>query len=79
MGLSVKGYGIHGTNNPGSIGHNASHGCIRMKNHDVEELFQMVAVGDRVELHGERTPELDEIFGITLVSQAATTAAAGGQ
>jgi len=79
MGLSVKGYGIHGTNNPASIGHNASHGCIRMKNHDVEELFQMVAVGDSVELHGERTPELDEIFGITLVSQAATTAAAGGQ
>ena len=52
-----------------------------MKNQDVEELFQMVAVGDSVELHGERTPELDEIFGITVVSQAAATSAAigGGQ
>ena len=43
-----------------------------MRNHDVEELFEMVAVGDSVELHGERTPELDEIFGITVVAQAAT-------
>jgi lipoprotein-anchoring transpeptidase ErfK/SrfK len=31
MGLSSKGYGIHGTNNQGSIGHNVSHGCIRMR------------------------------------------------
>ena len=30
MGLSVKGYGIHGTNEPNSIGKAASHGCIRM-------------------------------------------------
>src|SRR5579872_5360449 len=42
LGLSVKGYGIHGTNAPGSIGHNVSHGCIRMRNRDVEELFGMV-------------------------------------
>lgn len=78
MGLSLKGYGIHGTNNPSSIGRNASHGCIRMKNQDVEELFKVVAVGDIVELHGERTPELDEIFGITVVSQAGVNAAIGG-
>ena len=65
MGLSRKGYGIHGTNRPDSIGHNASHGCIRMRNREVEELFQMVAVGDQVELHGERTPELDRIFSPT--------------
>ena len=64
IGLSKKGYGIHGTNNPASIGHNASHGCIRMRNRDVEELFTMVAVGDEVELHGERTPELAQIFGV---------------
>ena len=64
IGLSKKGYGIHGTNNPASIGHNASHGCIRMRNRDVEELFAMVAVGDEVELHGDRTPELDQIFGV---------------
>ena len=64
LGLSVKGYGIHGTNNPASIGHNASHGCIRMRNRDVEELFGMVSVGDAVELYSERTPELDQIFGV---------------
>ncbi len=63
LGLSASGYGIHGTNSPGSIGHNVSHGCIRMKNRDVEELFEMMAVGDRVELVAERTQELDQIFG----------------
>ena len=63
MGLSLKGYGIHGTNAPGSIGKNASHGCIRLRNRDVEALFEMVAVGDVVELHGERTAELAQIFG----------------
>ena len=63
LGLSVKGYGIHGTNNPASIGHNSSHGCIRMHNRDVEELFELVAIGDAVELYGERTVELESIFG----------------
>jgi lipoprotein-anchoring transpeptidase ErfK/SrfK len=65
LGLSIKGYGIHGTNVPSSIGYNASHGCVRMRNHDVEELFGMVAVGDQVELYSNRTPELDRIFGDT--------------
>jgi len=65
LGLSIKGYGIHGTNVPSSIGHNASHGCVRMRNKDVEELFGMVGVGDQVELYADRTPELDRIFGET--------------
>ncbi len=65
LGLSQKGYGIHGTNEPGSIGRNASHGCIRMRNRDVEELFELVRSGDVVELHGERTAELAAIFGTT--------------
>lgn len=47
---------------PGSIGRAASHGCIRMRNGDVEELFEMVGVGDTVELHGERTAEIVRIF-----------------
>jgi lipoprotein-anchoring transpeptidase ErfK/SrfK len=69
--LSKKGYGIHGTNAPGSIGRNASHGCIRMRNRDVEELFEMVAAGDAVELLGERTEETERIFGaLTLVASA---------
>lgn len=63
LGLSCKGYGIHGTNRPNSIGRNASHGCIRMRNREVEELFKMVAVGDQVELHDERTPETAHLFG----------------
>lgn len=65
LGLSIKGYGIHGTNNPASIGRNASHGCVRMRNRDVEALFGMVTVGDQVELYADRTPELDRIFGET--------------
>ena len=78
MGLSAKGYGIHGTNAPASIGHNASHGCIRLRNGDVEELFEMVAVGDAVELYDGHTPELDEIFGaaVAAVAQVQTASAA---
>lgn len=35
-------YGIHGTNKPGSIGFNASAGCVRMRNTDIEELYDIV-------------------------------------
>jgi len=77
LGLSLKGYGIHGTSNPASIGHNASHGCIRLRNSDIRELAQMVQVGDAVELHAERTPETEQIFGQTAVTtQAAAQALA---
>ena len=54
MGISAPGYGIHGTNVPASIGKNASHGCIRLRNSDIEQLFKLVEVGDQVELYGER-------------------------
>jgi lipoprotein-anchoring transpeptidase ErfK/SrfK len=40
--------GIHGTNNPASIGYSVSHGCIRMRIPDVEELFDMVTIGTPV-------------------------------
>jgi lipoprotein-anchoring transpeptidase ErfK/SrfK len=50
LGLSAKGYGIHGTNAPRSIGHAASHGCIRMRQQDLEELFELVEVGVTVEI-----------------------------
>jgi len=62
IGLSEKGYGIHGTNAPRSIGRNVSHGCIRMLNRDVEQLFDLVKVGDVVELHGEVNDEIAQIF-----------------
>lgn len=48
LGLNIKGLGIHGTRYPESIGEAASHGCIRMFNHDVEELFAWVPLGTRV-------------------------------
>ena len=63
MGLNQKGYGIHGTNVPSSIGKAASHGCIRMGKHDVEELFSLARVGDAVEIHGERDAQVAGIFG----------------
>jgi hypothetical protein len=45
-------YGIHGTNKPYSIGTDASHGCIRMLNRHVEELYELVEVGTRVTILG---------------------------
>ncbi|HYL76823.1 MAG TPA: L,D-transpeptidase [Bryobacteraceae bacterium] len=76
MGLGYKGYGIHGTNRPRSIGHAASHGCIRMRNHDVEELFELVEVGDAVDLVTEVTGEVAKAFQD---SEATSVAAGGGQ
>ena len=62
MGLSRKGYGIHGTNAPKSIGKSASHGCIRMRKQDVEELFELVRVGDEVDFVREPNSEMAKIF-----------------
>jgi lipoprotein-anchoring transpeptidase ErfK/SrfK len=62
IGLSQKGYGIHGTNAPRSIGKAASHGCIRMGRKDVEELFSLVRGGDVVEIRGERDAETAAVF-----------------
>lgn len=48
LGLSVQHYGIHGTNNPASIGGYVSHGCIRMYNRDVLQLASLVPIGTPV-------------------------------
>ena len=64
IGLSHKGYGIHGTNAPRSIGKSASHGCIRMRNQDVEKLFELVQVGDPVELVSTATGDNAKFFQI---------------
>lgn len=45
-------YGIHGTNKPGSIGRAASHGCFRMFNRDVEEIYPWISIGTRVVIKG---------------------------
>jgi hypothetical protein len=63
MGLSIKGYGIHGTNVPSSIGKAASHGCIRMAKSDIEDLYSKVSVGDTVQLIGHRDEETAQLFG----------------
>lgn len=63
MGLSEKGFGIHGTNQPKSIGRAASHGCIRMAHKDLEELFELIRVGDAVEIRGQRDEFTAAIFG----------------
>ena len=41
-------YRIHGTNEPSTIGHNVSSGCIRMMNEDVIDLYSRVPVGAKV-------------------------------
>jgi len=77
MGLGYKGYGIHGTNMPGSIGKAASHGCIRMRNQDVEELFELVRVGDPVDLLTDVNADLAKVFGQGK-SEPENAATAGG-
>lgn len=54
IGLNVPWglYGIHGTNRPDSVGSHASHGCIRMLNHDVERLYHQVLPGMWVRIDG---------------------------
>ncbi|MFZ5591219.1 MAG: L,D-transpeptidase family protein [Bacillota bacterium] len=54
LGLNVPWgiYGIHGTNKPGSIGGWQSHGCIRMFNRHVEELYKQVPLGTTVYIIG---------------------------
>ena len=54
LGLNVPWgqFGIHGTNKPGSIGTNASHGCIRMFVRDSEELYGLVGNGAKVVIEG---------------------------
>lgn len=51
MSLSKQHYGIHGTNNPSSIGKAVSKGCIRMYNKDVEELAETIPIGTPVSIH----------------------------
>jgi lipoprotein-anchoring transpeptidase ErfK/SrfK len=48
IGLSKEHYGIHGSPEPGRIGHTESHGCIRLTNWDANELSKIVKVGTPV-------------------------------
>ncbi|HHW60344.1 MAG TPA: L,D-transpeptidase family protein [Syntrophomonadaceae bacterium] len=60
MGLNVPWgiYGIHGTDKPYSVGSSESHGCIRMLNKHIEELYPLVPVGTMVRIveNGQMVP-----------------------
>lgn len=73
MGLDCYGtqgttYGIHGTNNESSIGTNASHGCIRMHNAEVESLYEIVPVGTTVIIQnsGKSDKQIAADYGIVI-------------
>ncbi|MFH1287839.1 MAG: L,D-transpeptidase family protein [bacterium] len=50
MGISAKGYGIHGTNDPKAVGNAITNGCARLFNEDVEELYDILLEGTEVEI-----------------------------
>ena len=85
MGLSKTGYGIHGTNEPKSIGKSASHGCIRMAKADLEEFYALIAVGDQVQIVAQPDQQTAHLFATpspsetTLTTELATTAPAQTQ
>lgn len=61
LGLNVPwgSYGIHGTNRPYSIGQHQSHGCIRMFNRDVMDLYEMIPLGTKVTIYGHVLGDLN--------------------
>lgn len=79
MGLSLKGYGIHGTNVQSSVGKAVSHGCFRMRKQDVEELYTLVHVGDTVMVRRERDAMVAKVFTAPTATQPALTLAAATQ
>ncbi|MCM8831581.1 MAG: L,D-transpeptidase family protein [Candidatus Omnitrophica bacterium] len=50
LGFNLKGYGIHGTIEPNNLGKQVTDGCIRMRNQDVEELYDIVPEGTEVSI-----------------------------
>jgi lipoprotein-anchoring transpeptidase ErfK/SrfK len=50
IGLSQKGYGIHGTDQPSSIGYAKSHGCIRLRNADILRLYKLAPKGTPIDI-----------------------------
>ncbi len=69
MGLSARGYGIHATNAPWTVGHYSSHGCMRMYPEQAHQLFDLVRVGtsvtivyQRVSFGYRRTPDAAAVY-----------------
>jgi peptidoglycan hydrolase-like protein with peptidoglycan-binding domain len=75
MGLNVKwgSYGIHGTNKPYSIGGYHSHGCIRMHNRHVEQLYRWVEPGTTVLIVGNPFTYMDPTFKMMRRGDVGTT------
>lgn len=48
LGFDIPGYGIHGTTEPDAIGQQVTAGCVRMRNPEVEELYDMIISGTEV-------------------------------
>ena len=51
MSLNKTGVGIHGTDEPETIGHATSHGCIRLANWDAVKVAEMIQPGTKVIIH----------------------------
>jgi len=56
-----SGYAIHGTNRPNSIGTEASHGCVRMFNADVSELFEQMPLGTPILIEERLKVDVNEV------------------
>lgn len=50
LSINVKGYGLHGTWEPETIGYQLSAGCVRMHNEDIEQLFNLLTLGTPVSI-----------------------------
>lgn len=48
LGFDLPGYGMHGTNEPQSLGQQITQGCVRLSNPDVEELYTLIPEGTEV-------------------------------
>ena len=48
LGFDLKGYGIHGTTDPDNLGKQITLGCVRMRNEEVEDLYDLIPVGAEV-------------------------------
>jgi len=62
MTIGSTSYGIHGTNNPWSIGRQATHGCLRLYNDEMERLYERVPTRTPVRL-GYQTVKIGQLRG----------------
>jgi len=60
IGISLPSYGLHGTNEPFSIGKDVSHGCVRHQNTDVTKAFSMIPIGTPVKIIETPVPQRTE-------------------